>query len=242
MVKTYANEFINSQADALRKSMGIYYPGETITTDIPGVNYLVEGERPPMKDFFPLSEPDSKGAFYGSGLFYATEVFGPELLGLGASKLFNGLRNTRNISTPSGLAREYQGSDPYFGTDNYRDITLKKGSFITSGVHSPDLDDLTGFFTTQSGLNRSLSDGFVDANKFNQGLQIYSARPEYRPGVTIFEVLEDTPAAFGLTKANPRFNPGGYKSLPQIYVPDYESVLKPVISIPAINKKAPVYD
>jgi hypothetical protein len=50
----------------------------------------------------------------------------------------------------------------------------------------------------------------------------------YRPGVTVYEVTEPTPAASGIVSANPQNGAGG---LPQLYIPNYSN-LKPVQYIP----------
>jgi hypothetical protein len=47
--------------------------------------------------------------------------------------------------------------------------------------------------------------------------------------MTAYEVTEDTPAAMALTRANPKHGDGG---LPQVYVPEYESTMKPLYSVP----------
>ena len=161
---------------------------------------------------------------------------------LAESRLLGGLTKLDSlISGPSDLARALQGVDPYFGVDPFRDITLKKGTLIAAAIHSPDVQDLSGFFTTMSGLRRTLSGDVVDANRFNQGLQVFSARPEFRPNVGVFEVLEDSPAAFGLAKNNPQLNPGNYPVLPQVYLPDWSNRVRLIDSYATINTKAPVY-
>jgi len=51
----------------------------------------------------------------------------------------------------------------------------------------------------------------------------------YRPGVTAYEVIRDTPAAFGRAIANPQHGAG---RLPQVVVPEYPNTLRPLYSIP----------
>ncbi|WNJ97889.1 hypothetical protein RND59_17350 [Vibrio ruber] len=68
-----------------------------------------------------------------------------------------------------------------------------------------------------------------NAEKLFSGLQV-APHPDYgyRPGVTACEVMEDTPAAFGITRASPHLGEGG---LPQLYVPDFQVKLRPLYSI-----------
>lgn len=112
----------------------------------------------------------------------------------------------------------------------YRDITLKKGKIIYGGTPGQ-----TSFYTTESALNRS---GYSSQELFD-GLQVAPGDPAHipvhpitglnRPGVTAYEVLEDIPAAFGRTLANPGQGSGG---LPQIVIENYQDYLKPIYSIP----------
>jgi uncharacterized Zn-binding protein involved in type VI secretion len=122
--------------------------------------------------------------------------------------------------TPSQEARSWQGKGDYPGVDTYRDITLKKGQVIYAGDPGQ-----SNYYTTASAVQRSGG----DAQTLFEGLQV---KPHeqfgYRPNVRAYEVTEDTPAAFGITRANPQFGEGG---LPQMYVPDY-STLKPLDATP----------
>jgi len=54
----------------------------------------------------------------------------------------------------------------------------------------------------------------------------------YRPAVRAYIVVRDTPAAFGIVNANPRWGAGGY---PQVFVPTWRSDLQPVFDIPLTN-------
>lgn len=123
--------------------------------------------------------------------------------------------------TPSQFARGLQGSGSYPGVDTFKDITLKKGTVIYGGAPGQ-----SNFYTTASALERS---GGSSSSLF-QGLQV-SPHPSfgYRPGVTAYEVMDDLPAAFGRTLANPQHGAGG---LPQIVIENYDSVLKPIYSVP----------
>ncbi|WP_420138299.1 PAAR domain-containing protein [Sphingomonas sp.] len=118
--------------------------------------------------------------------------------------------------TPSEEAQSWQGKGDYPGVDQYRDITLKKGTVIYAGDPGQ-----SNYYTTPRAVQRSGG----DAEALFKGLQV---KPHeqfgYRPNVRAYEVTEDTPAAFGITRANPQYGEGG---LPQIYIPEY-STLKPL--------------
>ncbi|USQ13731.1 LysM peptidoglycan-binding domain-containing protein [Legionella lytica] len=134
------------------------------------------------------------------------------------------LQTVPNKSSPSVAAKGFQGSRDYPGIDKYRDITLKKGTIVYAGEPG-----VTGFFTTSSAIHRSK----LDATALFEGLQVSPRNGLYRPGVTAFEIIEDTPAAFGITRANPKYGVGG---LPQLYIPNYANITKPVISYPLNNR------
>jgi hypothetical protein len=122
-----------------------------------------------------------------------------------------------SATSPSSVARSLQGSGNYPGLDAFRDIVLKKGTIIYGGYPGQ-----SAFYTTASGLRRS----GASASTLFQGLQV-ARHPVrgYRPQVAAYEVLEDVPAAFGRAIANPQHGAG---RLPQIVVPNYESVLRPL--------------
>jgi RHS repeat-associated protein len=121
----------------------------------------------------------------------------------------------------SSFARSLQGKGSYSGVDRFRDITLKEGRVIFGGAPGQ-----SNFYTTASGLRRA---GGSSENLFS-GLQV-APHPVfgYRPGVTAYQVLTDTPAAFGLTIANSHLGRGG---LPQIVIQNYQDVLRPLYSVP----------
>lgn len=114
---------------------------------------------------------------------------------------------------PSELARAWQGNDVYTGIDKWRDIALKKGQKVVGG-----LPGQSEYYTTFNGFNRSKE---ITDDLWN-GLQV-KPHPKfgYRKQVGIYEVVDDTPAAFGTTKANPQFGNGG---LPQVFVPEYKNL------------------
>ena len=130
--------------------------------------------------------------------------------------------------TPSSIARSWQGNGKYPGQDTFKDITLKKGKIIYGGVPGQ-----SEFYTTTSGVMRSGG----SAEKLYQGLQVAQSDDQYfnpvtglyRSCVGAYEVLEDAPAAFGRAIANPHHGDGGF---PQIFVENYQSVLKLIYVIP----------
>ncbi|CAM4430264.1 MAG: hypothetical protein LEGION0403_FIIPPAGN_02215 [Legionella sp.] len=104
-----------------------------------------------------------------------------------------------NKFSPSVVAKGFQGSRDYPGIDKYRDITLKKGTIVYAGEPG-----VTGFFTTSSAIRRSK----LDATALFECLQVSPRNGLYRPSVTAFEIIEDTLAAFGITRANPKYGVG----------------------------------
>jgi hypothetical protein len=115
----------------------------------------------------------------------------------------------------SRIARSLQGTPKYPNVDRFRDITLREGKLLFGGHPGQ-----SAFYTTASALSRSGgSAGFL-----YDGLQI--ARSEKHPmrtAMAIYEVIEDTPAAFGLAIRNTNHG-GGW--LPQVVVPSYMDSLR----------------
>jgi hypothetical protein len=116
---------------------------------------------------------------------------------------------------PSAIARSFQGTPKYPGIDRFKDITIKKGTFLYSGYPGQ-----TAFYTTASALRRSGG----SADRLFGGLQIRK-HPElgYRSSVAAYEVISDAPAAFGLAMTNIDY---GLGRLPQVVVPSFESNLR----------------
>jgi RHS repeat-associated protein len=135
-------------------------------------------------------------------------------------------RDTSTGLLPSQLARATQGTPRYPGVDRFRDITLRQGTIVRAGEPG-----LTGFFTTTSAARRAGH----DATRIFEGLQVAPRQGVYRPGLGAYRVVEDTPAAFGITRANPQYGAGG---LPQLFIPRFESVLEPIESWLLTNRVA----
>ena len=122
---------------------------------------------------------------------------------------------------PSQVARTFQGNPKYPGIDRFKDITLKKGTIVYSGFPGQ-----TAFYTTASALRRSGS----SASALFQGLQLKRHdRLGFRTRVAAYEVMADTPAAFGLAIANMDHGTGW---LPQVVVPSFQTSLRFVDELP----------
>ena len=128
----------------------------------------------------------------------------------------------------SSLAKKWQGSGDYPGVDEYTDKVLKKGEIIYGGVPGQ-----SEYYTTSMAISKAEG----SSSSLFQGLQVKPSAPQYnhkitgpyRPGVTAYEVIRDSPAAYGVSKANPQFGKGGFE---QLFIPNFETVLKPIYSIP----------
>ncbi len=122
--------------------------------------------------------------------------------------------------SPSDFARSWQGQGDYPGVDRFRDITVKKGTILMAGAPGQG-----SFYTTIRAVERS---GYSKEGVF-KGLQVIPHKDfGYRPGMTAYRVLEDTPAAFGIVRANPHAGSGG---LPQIVIEKYDGILEPLYSV-----------
>jgi RHS repeat-associated protein len=159
-------------------------------------------------DFQYFAEPDSApgraGSMAGNVGFLAGGAIG--------AIRSNGARLGATVSQ---FARSRQGTRQYPGIDAFRDITLKKGKIIYAGFPGQGY-----FYTTASAIRRA--GGSADA--LNAGLQIapHRWRPP-RSRYAAYEVLEDTPAAFGLAIENAGYGNGWF---PQVVVPSYQTTLK----------------
>jgi RHS repeat-associated protein len=165
-------------------------------------------------DFQYFREPDSDAGRMGASAGtagYFIGGFGGALRRAGAEAL----------ASPSRFARTLQGKGDYPGIDRFKDIVLKKGKLIYAGFPGQG-----SFYTTASAIRRAGD----SAGALNRGLQIapHRIRP-IRMRYAAYEVLEDTPAAFGLALENARHGTGW---LPQIVVPSYETSLRYVGDFP----------
>jgi YD repeat-containing protein len=153
-------------------------------------------------------------------------VAGDALLALGSARLAK--VDFRSMSLPAEQAMAWQGQGLYPGVDRYRNVTLQPGIYVVGA--SPGQGN---YYTTMSGLVRTGG----DVIKYYQGVQVAPnltnpARDVVRDGLMIYRVEELTPAAFGITSANPQYGQG---RLPQIFISDY-SRLTPVQLVPFQNK------
>jgi RHS repeat-associated protein len=153
-----------------------------------------------------------------------------QLLAQGAAAAYSVGRSLTSIAialelTPAQAAASFQGSGQYPGVDRWRNIILRAGTVVYAGTPG-----VSGFFTTSKSIARSGNDAIA----LFEGLQVapQASTKAYRPAVTAFIVMQDTPAAFGIVRANPQFGAGGY---PQLFIPAWSSDLKPVFEIPLTN-------
>ncbi len=187
-------------------------------------------------------EDEESGLFYNRFRYYSPETgqyLSPDPLGLAGgvnpySYVHNpvswidplglaggvGNKGEPTQKSPSDFARSWQGQGDYPGVDRFRDITVKKGTILMAGAPSQG-----SFYTTVRAVERS---GYSKEGVF-KGLQVIPHKDfGYRPGMTAYRVLEDTPAAFGIVRANPHAGPGG---LPQIVIEKYDGILEPLYSV-----------
>jgi hypothetical protein len=166
-------------------------------------------------DFQYFREPESDagrdGAQYGNVGYFLGGAAG--IIRKGGSELA-----TRSVSA---FARSMQGTPKYPGIDRFKDIILKKGTILYSGFPGQ-----TAFYTTASALRRA---GDSSSRLFS-GLQVRKSDTRgYRTRIAAYEVMEDTPAAFGLAIRNIEYGTGW---LPQVVVPSFESTLRRLQDFP----------
>ena len=84
----------------------------------------------------------------------------------------------------------------------------------------------SNFYTTEEAVQAS---GNSQSNLFSS-LQV-APHPDlgFRPGMTAYEVTEDTPAATSTALANSQISAGGAQ---QLFIPNYSTVLNPLFSVP----------
>ncbi len=179
-------------------------------------------------------------SFLGGGADYRYEyvsvVGGPaaaaQLLAASGETMYSVARSVAKISeatgatalnSPSAIARSTQLVNGY-RADPWRDINLHPGKLLYAGE-----PNVSGFFTTELTISRAGG----DATKLFEGLQVPPYYGQYRNGVTAFEVIQECPGAFGLVRENPQYGAGGFA---QVYVPNWEQKLRPVVSYPLKNR------
>jgi RHS repeat-associated protein len=166
-------------------------------------------------DFQYFREPDSAGGragamtgnvgYFVGGAAGVIRRHGPETVAQGVSS----------------VARSFQGNAKYPGVDRFRNIELKKGKIIYASFPGQG-----NFYTTASAIRR-IGDS---AQALGAGLQIAPHRflpPRSR--YAAYEVIDDTPAAFGLAIENSAYGSGW---LPQIVVPSYQTSLRYIGDFP----------
>lgn len=135
-----------------------------------------------------------------------------------------------------------------------RNIQLSGGKRIAHVTFREDGRPISEYFTTESAIRRAtLPNGSIDANRLNQGLQIYAGkdpvtgvqRPDFKAFVQFYETTGAIPAgqvAFGRTLANPALNPGRYPALPQLFInKEYHQFLRPLEIRQVTNTTTPFY-
>jgi hypothetical protein len=160
-------------------------------------------------DFQYFREPDSTGGRAGALAGNAGYLFG------GAAGMVRRAGPDLLKRGPSVFARSLQGTPKYPGIDRFKDVILKKGTLLYAGYPGQG-----AFYTTASAMRRAGG----SASELWDGLQI--ATHDFRPArsqMAVYEVTENTHAAFALTLANPK-NGSGW--LPQVVVPSYETTLR----------------
>jgi len=125
----------------------------------------------------------------------------------------------------AALARKWQGSGAYPGVDDWTNITIKKGTKVWGGAPGQ-----SNFYTTEEVMQAVGN----DATKLNQGLHVGKGNyPQFRPGMTQYEVTQDSIVGYSKALANPQYGAGGFD---QYYISNYESILKPIKSTIMTNR------
>ena len=156
--------------------------------------------------------------------------------------------------TAAERSANYQGVAPYKGVDRLRNIQLNEGKRVAHVTFREDGRPISEYFTTESAIRRAtLPDGSIDANRLNQGLQIYAGkdpisglqRSDFKSVVQFFETTDVILAgqvAFGRATANPVLNPGGYPALPQLFInEEFHQFLRPLEFQRMTNTSTPFY-
>ncbi len=124
-------------------------------------------------------------------------------------------------ATPSQLARSWQGTYPYFGVDNYVDVTITKGTVLFRGEPNG-----TEFFTTRNAIEQSER----NATKLFEGLQVRESKKYgYKSQMVGYVFKENTIGAYGRAVSNTDFGKGG---LEQYFIPNIEKYIEKGIVSP----------
>ena len=145
-------------------------------------------------------------------------------VGLTANALSAGPLIYNAAFSPAAKSASWQGQGAYPGVDAWTNTTVKQGTVLYGGAPGS-----SNFLFTAQGMVESGG----NAANLNQGLQI-APHPilGYRPGVTLYRVTADSPAATSNALANPQYGEGGFQ---QFFFGDTTN-LEPVLSIPVSKK------
>jgi hypothetical protein len=129
------------------------------------------------------------------------------------------------IGNPACQAKLWQGKGQYPGVDNWKNITLPKGSTVWGGAPGQ-----SSFYTN----NRTIQMAGNDATKIFQGLQTsIGNHSAYRPGMTQYVVTQEIQVAQSVALANPQYGVGGFV---QYFIPNHNQVLQPIFSLLLNNR------
>jgi len=130
-------------------------------------------------------------------------------------ELNNQTKSDGDLSSPSEIAKSWQGKGNYPGVDEYEDIIIKKDNIIYRGEPKG-----TDYFTTKAAIEES---GYSATNLF-KGLQVRkSLEFGYRSEMQGYISTIDINAAYGKAIANSQNGVGG---LPQIFVPNSNELIQ----------------
>ncbi|MEE0675880.1 MAG: hypothetical protein UCN61_08480 [Ruminococcus sp.] len=140
--------------------------------------------------------------------------------GIISGGITGGIMGALTFQSPSSTAQSWQGSDDYPGIDNYKDITVRKGTVLYRG--EPNGSE---YFTTLDAVEGSGR----NAQTLFEGLQV---KPHdvygYRGEVSGYMFTKNVTGGYGITSANPQYGSGG---LPQIFIPNIKKLIEKGILI-----------
>lgn len=124
-------------------------------------------------------------------------------------------------ATPSQLARSWQGVGDYKGVDAYVDKIVKKGEVLYRGEPYG-----TEYFTTRAEIEKCS----YEAKNIFEELQVKPHKTlGYKSEMMGYVFNEDVATAYGITRANLQFGPGG---LAQYYVPNVKELIEKGVLVP----------